>query len=163
MFSIDFTSFSGLLSLSCIGHLLRLYVVSYAVSYNMDEVLSISPSANVFVFGDFNVHHKDWLAYSSQLIEHVNSDIIFLFQLTLLRWLTFLLRSLTVTLTVLLFQIYSFLLTLAFGLQWLSLHWEILIMLLSPFPFTFHQKLDALFHCIAYDYSHIDWDGLSEN
>ena len=26
-----------------------------------DEVLSINPSANVFVFGDFNVHHKDWL------------------------------------------------------------------------------------------------------
>ena len=32
---------------------------------NIDEVLSINPSANVFVFGDFNVHHKDWLTYSS--------------------------------------------------------------------------------------------------
>ena len=21
------------------------------------------PSANVFVFGDFNIHHKDWLTY----------------------------------------------------------------------------------------------------
>ena len=29
----------------------------------MDEVLSINPSANVFVFGDFNVHHKDWHTY----------------------------------------------------------------------------------------------------
>ena len=28
-----------------------------------DEVLSINPSANVFVIGDFNVHHKDWLTY----------------------------------------------------------------------------------------------------
>ena len=138
MFSIGFTSFSGLLSLSSIGHLLRLYGVFYAISSNMDEVLSITSSANAFIFGDFNVHHKDWLAYSSELVDHVNSDIIFLFQLTLLKWLTFLLRSLTVTLTVLLFLIYSFLLTLAFGLQWLSLHWEILIMLLSPFPFTFH-------------------------
>ena len=138
MFSIGFTSFSGLFSLSSIGHFLRLYVVFYAILSNMDEVLSISTSANVFVFGDFNVHHKDWLAYSSELIDHMNSDIILLFQLTLLRWLTFLLRSLTVTLTVLLFWIYSFLLTLAFGLQWLSLHWEILIMLLSPFPFTIH-------------------------
>ena len=26
---------------------------------------SINPSANVFVFGDFNIHHKDWLTYSS--------------------------------------------------------------------------------------------------
>ena len=31
---------------------------------NIDEVLLINPSANVFVFGDFNVHHKDWLTYS---------------------------------------------------------------------------------------------------
>ena len=31
---------------------------------NIDEVLSINPSANVLVFGDFNVHHKDWLTYS---------------------------------------------------------------------------------------------------
>ena len=30
---------------------------------NIDEVLSINPSA-VFVFGDFNVHHKDQLSYS---------------------------------------------------------------------------------------------------
>ena len=30
----------------------------------MDEVLSISLSADVSVFGDFNVHHKDWLTYS---------------------------------------------------------------------------------------------------
>ena len=36
-----------------------------SVSSNIDEVLSINPSANVFVFGDVNVHHKDWLTYSS--------------------------------------------------------------------------------------------------
>ena len=35
-----------------------------SVSSNIDEVLSVNPSANVFVFGDFNVHHKDWLTYS---------------------------------------------------------------------------------------------------
>ena len=35
-----------------------------SISSNIDEVFSISPSANVFVFGDFNVHHKDWLTYS---------------------------------------------------------------------------------------------------
>ena len=34
-----------------------------SISSNIDEVLSINPSA-VFVFGDFNVHHKDWLNYS---------------------------------------------------------------------------------------------------
>ena len=35
-----------------------------SISSNIDEVLSINPSANTFVFGDFNVHHKDWLTYS---------------------------------------------------------------------------------------------------
>ena len=35
-----------------------------SISSNIDEVLSINPSANVFVFGDFSVHHKDWLTYS---------------------------------------------------------------------------------------------------
>ena len=29
-----------------------------------DEFLSINPSANVFVFGDFNIHHKHSLTYS---------------------------------------------------------------------------------------------------
>ena len=41
-----------------------LCTVFYFISSNIDEVLSINPSANVFVFGDFNVHHKDWLTYS---------------------------------------------------------------------------------------------------
>ena len=35
-----------------------------SISSNIDEVLSSSTSANVFLFGDFNVHHKDWLTYS---------------------------------------------------------------------------------------------------
>ena len=95
-----------------------------SVSSNIDEVPSINPSANVFIFGDFNVHHKDWLTYSGGTDRPGEL-------------LTFLLGSLTLTLTVLLFWIYLFLLTLVFLLQWLSLHWEILIMLLSQFPLTF--------------------------
>ena len=35
-----------------------------SISFNIDEVPLINPTANVFVFGDSNVHHKDWLAYS---------------------------------------------------------------------------------------------------
>ena len=37
-----------------------------SISLKIDEVLSINPSANVFAFGDFNVHHKDWLTYSGE-------------------------------------------------------------------------------------------------
>ena len=35
-----------------------------SISSNIDEVLPINPSVNVFVFGDLNVYHKDWLTYS---------------------------------------------------------------------------------------------------
>ena len=59
------------------------------------------------------------------------------------------------------FQIYLFHLTLMFVLQWLSLHWKILIILLSQFIyFPSNSQRDALFHSIAYNYSCADWDGL---
>ena len=35
---------------------LSLYTVFDSISSNIDEVLSVNPSANVFVFGDFNFH-----------------------------------------------------------------------------------------------------------
>ena len=73
-----------------------------------------------------------------ELIDLLNFVICFLSHMTLLRWLTFQLWSQTVILTVLLFWIYFFLLTLVFVLQWLSLHCEILIMLFQ-FPLTFHH------------------------
>ena len=79
-----------------------------------------------------------------ELIDLVNYVIIFLSQMTLLRCLTFLLGSLIVTLTVLPFWIYLYLLTPLFVLQWLSLHWEILIMLLSQFPLTLHQTQNRM-------------------
>ena len=37
-----------------------------AISSYIDEVVSINSSANVFVFGGFNVHHKNWLTYSGK-------------------------------------------------------------------------------------------------
>ena len=49
-----------------------------SISSNIDEVLSINLSANVFVFGDFNVHHKNWLTYSGGTDRLVNSVIIYL-------------------------------------------------------------------------------------
>ena len=33
---------------------------------NIDEVLLINSSANVFLVGAFNIHHKDHLTYSSE-------------------------------------------------------------------------------------------------
>ena len=58
MFSTGFTSLSVLL-------LFYLSITS-SISSNIDEVLLMNTSANAFVFGDFSVHHKDWLTYSSR-------------------------------------------------------------------------------------------------
>ena len=41
-----------------------LYTVIDSISPKIDEILLINPSPNVFVFGDFNIIHKDWLTYS---------------------------------------------------------------------------------------------------
>ena len=111
-----------------------------SISSNIDEVLSINPSANVFVFGDFNVHHKDRLTYSGgpDRPGELCYDF-FLSLMTFLRWLTFLLGSQAEIVKILLFWIYIFLLMLVFALKWISLHWEILIMLLFYFPLTFHH------------------------
>ena len=87
-----------------------------SISSNIDEVLSINPSA-LFVFGDFNVLHKDWLNYSGGTNRSGELCYNFLSQTTLLRWLTFLLGSQTVILSVLLFWIFFFLLMLVFVLQ----------------------------------------------
>ena len=108
-----------------------------AISSNIDEALSINPSL-VFFFEGFNVHHKDWLTYSGETDRPGELSYILIPWLTLLRWLTFLLGSLTVTFAILFYGIYLFLLMVVFALQWLSLNW-ILIVLLSQFPLTFRQ------------------------
>ena len=45
-------------------------IIFDAVSSNIYEVFLINPSANVFVFGDFNVHYKDLLTYSGGTDRH---------------------------------------------------------------------------------------------
>ena len=110
-----------------------------AISSNIDEDLSINPSANVFVFGDFNVRHKDWLTYSGRADKP--GELYYNFSISNDLTQTFLLGYQTVTLTVMLFWIYLFILTLVFVLQWLLLHREFLIMLLSQFPWIFPSDL----------------------
>ena len=115
-----------------------------AISSDIDEVLSINPSANVFVFGNFNAHHKDWLTNSGGIGRPDELLQFFYLKIILPRWLTFLFIFLTVTLTALLIWISFFLLMLAFVLQWLSFYWEILILWLSQFPLTFYQNQNEI-------------------
>ena len=112
-----------------------------SIPSNMDEVpLSLETLTSIIRTG---------LPILVELIDLVNSVIIFLSQMTLLRWLTFLLGSQTVILIVLLFWISFFLLMLVFVLQWLSLHWKTLVMLLSQFPLTFHHIENRMLRFIA--------------
>ena len=98
------------------------------VSSKIEDVLSINPSANVFVFEDINVHHKDWLSYfdgtdrPGELCYNFSISNDFTEMVNFVTWIP------TVNCPVLLFWIYLFLLMLVFVLQWLSLHCEILIM-----------------------------------
>ena len=64
MLSTCFTSLSVLLLFPLSITFLLLCTVFDFISSNIDEVLSINPSANLFAFGDFNDHHKDWVTYS---------------------------------------------------------------------------------------------------
>ena len=66
-------------------------------------------------FGDFNVHHKDWLTYSSGT--DGSSELCYNFSNDLSQTVNFPLASQTVILTVLIFWISFFLLTLVFVLQ----------------------------------------------
>ena len=83
-----------------------------------------------------------------ELIDLVNSVIIFLSQITLVRWP--LLESLTVTVTVLLFWISFFWRYYLFYNDWLSLHWQIVIVLLCQFPWTFCQTENGMPYFIAH-------------
>ena len=118
-----------------------LCMVFDSISSNLDEVLSINPSANVFV-----------------------SVIIFLSQMTLLRWLTFLPGFLTVTLSPALLDFFlssdtSICSTMAFPSLGNSDH----VVVSVSIDFPLNSKQDAPFHCIAYDYSRADWDGLRDH
>ena len=103
--------------------------------------LGINPSPALIVFGNSDVYYKGWKLsfHLVKLTNLVNAAIILLSKTTLLRWLTFLLGSWTVTLDNLALLDFFFLLTLVFALMWLSLHWKILIILFSQFPWTFFK------------------------
>ena len=99
------------------------------VSSYIDEVLSITSSANVFVFGDCIVHHGDWLTYSGTIdrpgelcyIFSVSNDLTQMVNFS--TWIPDCGSHSPALLNVFLSS------EATFVLQWLSLHWEILVIL----------------------------------
>ena len=97
-----------------------------------------------------------------ELVDLVNSVIIFLSQTTLLRWLTFLLGSQTVILTVLLFWIYFFS-SICSGKVFPPLGNSDHVVVSVSIDFPSYSQRGVLFHCIAYDHSRADWDSLHDH
>ena len=111
----------------------------FSVSSNIGKVLLINPSANIFVFGDFNVHHKDWLKYSGGTGKPGELCYNFSISNDLTQMVNFPTQILDCDYhSPALLDLFLSSVTV-FVLQWLSNRWEILVMLLSQFPLTFHQ------------------------
>ena len=114
-----------------------LCTVFNSISSNIDEVLSINPSANVFVFENFNIHHKDWLTFSGRTDRSGEFFYNFSISIYLTQMVNFPTRipgydSHSPALL-------DFVPSSDNVLQLPSLHWEILVILLSPFPLIFHH------------------------
>ena len=136
-----------------------------SISSNIDEVLSINPSDNVFVFGDFNVHHKDWLTYSGGTDRPGELCYNFSISNDLTRRVNFPTQipncdSHSPALLDLFFSSdASICSTMAFPPLGNSDH--VVVSVFSDFPIN--SKQDTSFHHVVYDYSHADWDGLHDH
>ena len=142
---------------------LSLYTVLDFISSNIDEVLLINPSANVFVFGDFNVHHKDWLNYFGGTDQPGELCYNFSISNDLTQMVNFPIRIPACDSHSPALLDYFFLLKLVLVLQWLSLHWEILMLVSVSIDFPSNSRQAALLHCITYNYSRADWDRLRDH
>ena len=144
---------------------LSLCTVFDSISSSIDEVLTTNPSANVFVFGDFSVPHKDWLTYSGGTDKPGQLCYIFSSSNDLTQKVNFSTQIFDydshspALLDLFLSSDASICPTMAFSPLGNSDH--IVVSVSINFPSSLKQ--DASFHCIAYDYSHADLDGLCDH
>ena len=152
MFWTGFTSLSVLLLFLYHSPSFSLCTVFNSISSNIDEVLSINPSANKFVFGAFNVRHKDWIVYSGGTDRPVNSNNlsqIFNFS----SWIPGCHSRSRPLLDLFLSSDASISSARAFAQFENSDH----VVLLVSIDFAINSKQDAPFHRVGYDFSHADW------
>ena len=125
----------------------------------------INPSTYVFVFGDFNVHNKDWLIYSGETDrpdELCNNFSILNDVAQVVNILTQITDCDSHSPTLLDFFLSSdanICSTMAFPPLGNSDH----VFVSVSIDFPINSKRDAPFHRIAYDYSRADWDGLRDH
>ena len=165
MFSTCFTSLSVLFLFPLSISSSSLCTVFDSISSNIDEVLSINPSANVFVFGDFNVHHKDWLAYSGGTDRPGELSYNFSISNNLTQIVNFPTRipdcdsHSPALLDLFLSSDTSICSTMTFPPLGNSDH----VVVSVSIDFPINSKQDTPFHHMAYDYSCADWDGLRDH
>ena len=141
-----------------------LYKVFDSISFNIDEVLSINPSANVFVFGDFNIHHKDWLTYSGRTDRSGELCYDFYISNDLTQMVTFPTKILDcnshspVLLNLFISSHTSICSTMTFPLLGNS---DVAVSV--SIDFLSYLQWHALIHCIAYNCCCADWDGLHDH
>ena len=119
-----------------------------SISSNIKEVLPINPLLMLLSLGTLMFTIRNGLPILMELIDLVNSVIIFLSQTTLIRCLTFLRGSQTVILKSCSFG-FNFLLMLVLVLQWLSFHWNVVVSV--SIDFSSYSQRDAPFRRIAYE------------
>ena len=135
------------------------------VSSNIDEVLLINPPAYVFIFGEFNVHHKDWLTYSGGTDR--SSELCYNFSISndLTQMVNFPTRILDcdshspALLDLFLSCDASMCSTMAVPPLGNSDH----VVISVSIDFPSYSQWCVLFHCPAYDYSCADWEGLLDH
>ena len=156
------TSFSSINCLFCF----RLCAQSLIpISFNIDEVLSINPSANVFAFGDFNVHHKDWLTYSGGTDRPGELCYNFSISNDLTQMVNFptCIPDCDSHSPALLDLFPSSDASICSTMTFPPLENFDHVVVSVSIDFPSNSQRNALFHHIAYDYSRADWDGLCDH
>ena len=122
----------------------------------------INQSGNVFVFGDFNIHHKDWLTcsgendrpgklcYNSSISNNLTQIVNFP------TWILDCSHRSPALLDLSISSDASVCFTMSFPPLGNSDHAAVSVSI----DFPINSKLDALFHHVASDYSRADWDSL---
>ena len=141
-----------------------LCIVFDSVSSNIDEVLSINPSA-VFVFGDFNIHHKDQLTYSSGTDQPGELCYNFSISDDLTQIVNFPTRipDCDSHSPALLDLFLSFDASICSAVAFPPLGNSDHVVVSVSIDFPTNSQQVAPFHRIAYDYSRADWDGLCDH
>ena len=136
-----------------------------SISSNIDEFLLVNPSANVMVFGDFNVHHEDWLIYFGGT--HRSGELCCNFSILNVITQIFIFASgmpdcdshSPVFLDSFLSSDASICSKMRSCLLGNSDH----VVVSVSIEFLSYSQRNAPFHCRAYDYSHADSDGLRDH